>query len=183
MGRERPPAITYARIASPVGAILIAATERGVCDISIGESERESLLWLRKKYGSVPVRHESWAGAGGEGRAIIHDARHQIGEYLAGRLSSFDLPLDPAGTPFESMVWDEMTAIPYGETKSYGDLAEKVRRPKAARAVGMACARNPVPIVVPCHRIIRRDGGLGGYSAGRGLTVKRALLKLEGVRI
>jgi O-6-methylguanine DNA methyltransferase len=106
-------------------------------------------------------------------------AAAQLGEYFAGRRRSFDLPLAPRGSAFQRAVWDELARVPYGRTVSYGELAERMGRPGASRAVGGANNKNPLPIVVPCHRVIGADGSLTGY--GGGLDKKRALLALEGV--
>lgn len=108
---------------------------------------------------------------------VLVDAAEQLASYFAGDLREFTLPLRPRGTPFELAVWDGLRRIPYGETTSYGELAGSVGRPGAARAVGRANGRNPLPIVVPCHRVIGADGTLTGYAGG--LAVKRALLDLE----
>jgi methylated-DNA-[protein]-cysteine S-methyltransferase len=107
-------------------------------------------------------------------------AAAQITEYLAGERRAFDLELAPAGTPFQHEVWDALRAIPYGETVTYGELARRVGRPGASRAVGLANGRNPISIVVPCHRVVGADGTLTGY--GGGLERKRALLALESRR-
>ena len=113
--------------------------------------------------------------------APFEEARWQLGEYFAGERTGFDLPLDPAGTPFQRAVWEALVEIPYGETVSYGELARQVGRPGASRAVGLANGRNPISIVVPCHRVIGASGSLTGY--GGGLDRKRFLLELEaGVR-
>jgi methylated-DNA-[protein]-cysteine S-methyltransferase len=104
-------------------------------------------------------------------------AAHQLAAYFAGRLTEFTLPLAPAGTPFQRRVWAGLQAIPYGETWSYGHLASKIGSPGAARAVGLANGRNPIAVVIPCHRVIGSDGSLTGY--GGGLDRKRYLLNLE----
>jgi methylated-DNA-[protein]-cysteine S-methyltransferase len=103
--------------------------------------------------------------------------KEQLAAYFRGDLQAFDLPLAPAGTPFQRRVWQELARIPYGETISYGELARRVGNPKAARAVGLANGQNPLPIIVPCHRVIGSDGRLTGY--GGGLPRKEALLALE----
>ncbi|MFA6009106.1 MAG: methylated-DNA--[protein]-cysteine S-methyltransferase [Desulfobacteraceae bacterium] len=103
----------------------------------------------------------------------------QIEAYLKGELKRFDLPLHLSGTPFQKSVWSELIKIPFGETRSYQDIAKAVGSPSASRAVGSACGKNPVPIVVPCHRVITKSGGLGGYSGGLG--IKKTLLKIEGL--
>jgi len=113
----------------------------------------------------------------GNGSPLLAEAARQLDAYFAGRLSRFDLPLCPAGSPFERSVWDQMQRIPYGETRCYGDLARAIG--SAPRAVGGACGKNPIPIVIPCHRVLSK-GGLGGYSGSGGLKTKQALLGLEG---
>ncbi len=119
-----------------------------------------------------------WADArDGNGSPLLTEAARQLDAYFAGKLSHFDLPLAPAGSLFESRVWLAMQLIPYGETRSYGDLASAVG--SAPRPVGRACGRNPIPIVIPCHRVLAR-GGLGGYSGAGGLATKQRLLALEG---
>jgi methylated-DNA-[protein]-cysteine S-methyltransferase len=105
--------------------------------------------------------------------------RVQLGEYLAGRRRDFDLPLDLAGTEFQQLCWQELLRIPFGETRTYGELAQRIGRPAAVRAVGQANHHNPVGVIVPCHRVIGADGSLTGY--GGGLDMKRILLELEGV--
>jgi methylated-DNA-[protein]-cysteine S-methyltransferase len=109
---------------------------------------------------------------------LYEAAARQLAEYFAGCRTSFDLPLDVTGTPFQRQVWAELQRIPYGETISYSELAERIGSPKAVRAVGAANGRNPVPIIVPCHRVIAANGGLQGF--GGGLEAKRLLLDLEG---
>jgi methylated-DNA-[protein]-cysteine S-methyltransferase len=104
-------------------------------------------------------------------------AREQLGEYFAGERREFDLPLDMLGNPFELRVWDELCAIPYGETVSYGEIAHRIGNPGAPRAVGLANGRNPIAVIVPCHRVIGANGSLTGY--GGGLERKRLLLDLE----
>ena len=105
--------------------------------------------------------------------------REQLDAYFAGELETFDLDLDPHGTPFQQRVWDELTRIPYGETISYSELAHRLGDPKLVRAVGLANGRNPISIVIPCHRVIGADGSLVGY--GGGLERKRWLLEHEAV--
>jgi methylated-DNA-[protein]-cysteine S-methyltransferase len=110
---------------------------------------------------------------------VLAAAHEQLGEYAAGRRRAFDLPLDLRGTLFQRAVWVQLGLIPYGRTRTYGDLAARLGRPGAARAVGLAAGRNPLPVLVPCHRLVA-DDGLGGFSAGR--ERKRRLLAVEGVR-
>jgi methylated-DNA-[protein]-cysteine S-methyltransferase len=101
----------------------------------------------------------------------------QLEQYFAGERTDFDLELDPVGTPFERRVWDELRTVPYGETASYAEIARRIGRPSACRAVGRANGRNPIAVVVPCHRVIGSDGTLTGYAGG--IEMKRALLDLE----
>ena len=121
----------------------------------------------------------SWSNGAsrGNGSPLLDEAARQLAAYFEGKLSHFDLPLAPAGSPFEKRVWAAMQQIPYGETRCYGDLATAIG--SAPRAVGGACGRNPIPVVVPCHRVLAK-GGMGGYSGAGGLDTKRALLRLEG---
>ncbi|MCH5335161.1 MAG: methylated-DNA--[protein]-cysteine S-methyltransferase [Alistipes sp.] len=115
---------------------------------------------------------------GGTCRTPLLDlAARQIEEYFAGRRTSFQLPLAPSGTPFQLSVWQALQSIPYGQTRSYSDIACAVGRPRACRAAGMANNRNPLPIVIPCHRVIGASGALTGYASG--LHIKRLLLELE----
>ena len=109
---------------------------------------------------------------------VLKEAATQLEEYFAGERTDFDLRMELDGTPFQKEVWAELSRIPYGETISYGELARRVGRPKGPRAVGQANGRNPIAIIVPCHRVLASNG-IGGY--GGGLTVKRSLLALEGV--
>jgi methylated-DNA-[protein]-cysteine S-methyltransferase len=113
----------------------------------------------------------------GNGSPLLAAAARQLDAYFAGKLTDFDLPLRPAGSDFERSVWAAMQDIPFGETRCYGDLAAAIH--SAPRAVGGACGRNPIPIVIPCHRVLGK-GWMGGYSGSGGLTTKKALLALEG---
>jgi methylated-DNA-[protein]-cysteine S-methyltransferase len=113
----------------------------------------------------------------GNGSPLLAEAARQLDAYFAGKLSEFDLPLRPAGSDFENRVWVAMQDIPYGETRCYGDLAAATH--SAPRAVGRACGKNPIPIVIPCHRVLGK-GWLGGYSGSGGLKTKQTLLTLEG---
>lgn len=117
-------------------------------------------------------------GCGGtDASPLLVEAEKQLSEYFAGTRREFALPLAPVGTEFQRKVWDALRTIPYGETRSYGEIAAQIGNPKAGRAVGMANNRNPLPILIPCHRVIGADGTLVGY--GGGLDVKSALLELE----
>jgi methylated-DNA-[protein]-cysteine S-methyltransferase len=148
-------------IDSPVGRLLLAG-------------DGASLVQVCFQSGPRPVQpHRSWAADPGPFRAAIA----QLAEYFAGKRRSFDLPLAPRGTEFQRRVWRALTEIPYGKTVSYGELARRIDKPSASRAVGLANGANPLPIIVPCHRVIGADGSLTGF--GGGLPIKRKLLALE----
>jgi len=142
-------------------------------------------LSLPSPIGQLTIEEEDGAlvaigwgnGAAGNGSPLLAEAARQLAAYFAGELRQFDLPLRPRGSPFETRVWAAMQAIPYGETRCYGDLAGALR--SAPRAVGRACGKNPIPIVIPCHRVLAK-AGLGGYSGTGGLATKQRLLALEG---
>lgn len=116
-----------------------------------------------------------------ENHPLLTKAQQQLTEYLEGKRQVFSLPLKPTGTPFQQMVWDALQQIPYGSTRTYGELAQQIGRPKAARAVGGGCHNNPIVIVIPCHRVIGVNGGLTGFAGG--LDIKKTLLELERTQI
>ena len=126
------------------------------------------------------LRRLEWSSARSIGpRALVDDAEAQLAEYFAGRRTAFELPLDPVGTAFQHRAWLALTEIPYGETRTYAEQAARLGLPRAAaRAVGSANARNPLPVVVPCHRLVGASGSLTGYAGGIGR--KERLLRLEG---
>ncbi len=143
---------------------------------SLSISSPVGALTLEEEDGAIVAI--SWGKDGlSNGSPLLTEAARQLDAYFAGELTDFDLPLAPAGSPFEQRVWAAMQTIPYGQTRSYGDLAGAVG--SAPRAVGRACRKNPIPIVIPCHRVLAR-GGLGGYSGEGGLVTKERLLALEG---
>lgn len=120
-----------------------------------------------------------WGGGADDATPLLDAARAQLAEYFSGRRQNFDLPVEPRGGAFERAVWAELAKIPYGRTLTYGDLAARVGG--VARAVGGACGANPIPIVIPCHRVLAAGGGMGGFSAPGGVETKRRLLELEGI--
>jgi methylated-DNA-[protein]-cysteine S-methyltransferase len=145
-------------IDSPLGPLTLHATEDSIVGLSIGvaqEHPEETTLLLR--------------------------AKEQLGEYFAHTRHEFDLPLQLSGTPFQEAIWRTLGTIPYGSTLSYQDLGEKAGRGKAPRAVGGAVGRNPIPIIVPCHRVLAADGRITGYGGGEGIPTKEKLLELEGI--
>lgn len=157
-------------VESPVGPLLVAATERGLCRISFRPDPEEQLERLAETFGPRVLRSG----------AAVDAARRQLDEYFAGRRRGFDLDTDLRATaPFARRVLEELARVPYGETTTYGALAERVGAPRAARAVGTVMNRNALPIVLPCHRVVGANGSLTGY--GGGLHVKEHLLRLEGV--
>jgi methylated-DNA-[protein]-cysteine S-methyltransferase len=157
---------------SPLGEVWIAMSERGLIAVEIG-AIAEAFIHSVEKLGFDHVATDE---------ACLATSVLQIGEYLAGQRTSFNLPIDwSLMTPFQEQVLRVTFAIPYGETTTYGDIAHKIGKPYAARAVGRAQATNPMPLVIPCHRVIGADGGLHGYGAPGGLKTKAWLLRLEGV--
>ncbi len=151
----------YTYMDSPVGKLLLAGDEGSLKLIGFPE-------------GKTAIQpNPDWI----ESRKTFHEAIRQLQAYFTRKLRDFDLPLAPEGTPFQLSVWSKLREIPYGETISYGELAARVGNPKASRAVGMANGRNPLPIVVPCHRVIGSSGKLTGF--GGGLAAKQLLLELE----
>jgi methylated-DNA-[protein]-cysteine S-methyltransferase len=151
----------YGELSTPVGRLTLAGDEEGLRSISFPNSSR-----------ALPQGH-GWQ------RSDTHfrEAIRQLEAYFAGELSQFDLALAPVGTFFQREVWSSLRTIPYGETVSYGEIARQLGKPTAYRAVGAANGRNPIPIVIPCHRVIGADGSLTGF--GGGLSTKTRLLELE----
>jgi len=189
---------------TPLGLVSVAATARGLARIILpgpgfagGSPARVPRPVLSGRAGTggkthggtrPAVAHPIANGSKPAAEAIAARAEREIREYLAGRRRRFTVPLDLSGlSPFHRRVLQATRRIPYGRTATYGDLARRVGRPRAARAVGQAMARNPVPLVVPCHRVVAAGGGLGGFGGGLGgfsggLALKRRLLALEGAR-
>lgn len=137
------------------------------------------MLTVSEEDGRIVSIDWGWVGESRETPLLVR-ARDQLDAYFDGRRTAFDLPLGPAGTLFQRRVWDALMEIPYGETRRYGDVARSLG--SAPRAVGTACGRNPIPIVIPCHRVVAGNGGLGGYSGEDGIETKIRLLRLEGAR-
>ena len=160
--------IEYTTFNSPIGKIYIAAVKEGVVKISFSTESPQELEKYCQKYIGVRIR---------EGSVYTQDAKEQILKYLEGKSQSLDFPVIHLNSPFRKKVLEAERNIPYGETRSYGEIAKMVNNPRAARAVGSANAKNPLPLYFPCHRIISSNVGLGGY--GGGLGVKQYLLDLE----
>ncbi len=158
---------------SKIGHIYIASTDKGVCKISIPkESKKDFFDWLSVHFDDDDVV---------ENKSRNKEAIDQLNRYFNGKLAKFSSPLDQIGTTFQLRVWKELIRIPYGTTITYKQLARRVGVPRGFRAVGTANGSNPLPIVVPCHRVVGHDGSLGGYSAG--VKTKEFLLRLEGAII
>jgi len=155
-------------VESPIGEVIVAETVKGVCAVAFpGERTRMKAL-LEKRFGAVTFRKAEGRGAA------------DVRRYFRGDVAALDaIRVDTGGTEFQEKVWIALRAIPAGETRSYAELARAVGRPTAVRAVARANATNPVPIIVPCHRVVRTDGGIGGY--GGGVQRKRWLLRHEGL--
>jgi AraC family transcriptional regulator of adaptative response/methylated-DNA-[protein]-cysteine methyltransferase len=163
--------IAYAIVGCPLGRLLVAATARGVCAVKLGDRDEALADDLRHEYRSAEIR---------EDEAPRREWVQAIVRHVNGSLPSLDLPIDVRATAFQWQVWRALQAIPYGETRTYADVARAVGRPTAARAVARACATNPVCLVVPCHRVVAAGGEAGGYRWG--VDRKKRLLDREGRR-
>jgi methylated-DNA-[protein]-cysteine S-methyltransferase len=153
--------VHYTHLPSPIGPLLLVCDSAGLRQITFSKNDHPAL--------PEPDWHED--------QSAFAEAINQLRAYFAGELENFDLPLAPEGTEFQKKVWDQLCKIPYGETISYGALAKHIGNPNASRAVGLANGSNPIPIVIPCHRVIGSNGKLTGY--GGGLPIKEKLLALE----
>ncbi|MGH8292831.1 MAG: methylated-DNA--[protein]-cysteine S-methyltransferase [Gammaproteobacteria bacterium] len=151
----------YCYLQTPVGQLLLAGDEQGLRQVDFQDGPHPAK--------PDPAWHED--------AKPFHEAIRQLREYFDGERRSFDLSLAPAGTAFQLKVWRALRGIPYGRTWSYGELARRIKRPQASRAVGAANGQNPLPIIVPCHRVIGANGALTGF--GGGLKIKQQLLELE----
>jgi AraC family transcriptional regulator of adaptative response/methylated-DNA-[protein]-cysteine methyltransferase len=160
--------IRYATNESPFGWLLVAATEKGICMVSLGDSDQDLTEALRERYPAADYVQDA---------SYFKEVTPVISNYLSGHQPRLDLPVDIRATAFRLKVYEALKAIPYGETCSYEEVARAVGSPKAVRAVGSACANNPVALVIPCHRVVRKDGSLGGYRWG--LKRKEKLLEME----
>ena len=160
--------IRYTCADSPLGRILIAATEKGICSIQFGKSDGELLEGLKREF-PFAVRKQDEGG--------LHSWLSQLLKHMRGKNLDSSLPLDIRSTAFQRQVWTYLQSIPFGETKSYSEVAKAIGHAKACRAVARACATNPVAVAIPCHRVVREDGSMGGFRWG--LDRKKALLQME----
>jgi AraC family transcriptional regulator of adaptative response/methylated-DNA-[protein]-cysteine methyltransferase len=165
-------AIDFTIADSPLGRLLLAATARGVCRVMIGDEDAALERDLRGEFPQAVVRRND---------RLLSDRVRVLLEHLRGRSPHADLPLDVRATAFQWRVWRQLQAIPYGQTRTYQQVAASIGRPTATRAVARACATNPVALLIPCHRVIRTDGAMGGYRWG--IPRKEALLKQERDRV
>jgi AraC family transcriptional regulator of adaptative response/methylated-DNA-[protein]-cysteine methyltransferase len=164
--------IRFTTGASSLGSVLVAATDKGVCVVSLRESEAGAEEYLHARFAESEITRDDSA---------LERALNTVRERIAGRELDSTFPLDLRGTNFQREVWDQLLAIPAGSTRTYLDVAQAINRPKATRAVAQACGANPVAVVVPCHRVVMSDGSIGGYSGSPG--VKKALLAAEGAEL
>ncbi|GAB4580196.1 MAG: hypothetical protein Fur0022_29350 [Anaerolineales bacterium] len=157
---------------TPIGPVYLAANDKGLVSVDFGIPETQFLTATEKNFGVSPLYAPE---------KLTHHASRLM-QYLLGKITSLDIPFDiHTLTPFQQQVLLAALQIPRGQVYTYADIARKIGKPKAVRAVGQALGRNPVPIVIPCHRVVAANGKLGGYSGGGGLATKRKLLVLEGV--
>jgi AraC family transcriptional regulator of adaptative response/methylated-DNA-[protein]-cysteine methyltransferase len=160
--------IHFTVIRSALGQLLVAATDRGICSVKLGDSPRQLEADLRREYPNAVIDRD----LGRQSPAVT-----SLLKFLTGRQAPATLPLDVPGTPFERRVWRQLQRIPIGRTRSYGEVARAIGQPRAARAVARACAANHAAILIPCHRVVRADGRPGGYHWGLGR--KQRLLAIE----
>ncbi len=159
----------FQELETPLGTLVVVGSSKGICRICFSvQSFRDSSPWFKRHFSCLPETGR---------QPCVQEARGQLTEYFEGKRRDFALPLDLRGTPFQVGMWRQLLKIPYGSTASYGEVALQMRNPRASRAVGSAAGSNPVPIVVPCHRVIGQDGSLVGF--GGGLAIKEKLLGSE----
>ncbi|MDQ6423561.1 methylated-DNA--[protein]-cysteine S-methyltransferase [Paenibacillus sp. LHD-117] len=169
--------LAISEISSPIGPLAIMATEYAICHLEFGsliDNEAGLMQWAKQRLNAAEADIEV---ASARSHPILAEAERQLERYFAGELRAFDVPLQMHGTEFQLRVWEALRQIPYGETRSYKQIAEAIGKPAAVRAVGGANNKNPIPIMTPCHRVIGADGRMVGF--GGGLAAKTALLELE----
>ncbi|MBC8031153.1 MAG: bifunctional DNA-binding transcriptional regulator/O6-methylguanine-DNA methyltransferase Ada [Pyrinomonadaceae bacterium] len=164
----RGASINFAIVKCSLGGLLVAATNKGVCSVKLGDSETELEADLKREFSAAEFQRDE---------KLLNDAVSAIVDHLEGKAPHIDLPLDIQATAFQRQVWEQLRAIPSGQTSSYSEVARAIGQKKAVRAVARACATNPVALVIPCHRVIREDKSLGGYRWG--LDRKKKLLETE----
>lgn len=158
----------YSIVACDLGYLLVATTDKGICAVKFGDRKQNLIKTLTEEFNEATmIRNDS----------NLQDWIESILNLIAGKKAHHDLPLDIRGTSFQQQVWQELQKIPWGETRTYGEIANNIGKPKATRAIGNACGANPVALIIPCHRVIRSDGSLGGYRWG--IECKQKLLDKE----
>ena len=155
--------IFYTIVPCSLGYLLVATTDKGICAIKLGDNSEELVKILADQFNQATIirddkSHQDWI--------------EQILNFIAGKESNLDLPIDIHGTAFQQQVWQALRNIPPGETRTYQEIAEDLGKPKATRAIGNACGANPIPLIIPCHRVVCSDGSLGGYHWGIGRKQK-----------
>ena len=160
--------IGYTIVESPLGWLLVAATDRGICSVTLGDRKENLTSGLHSEFPQAEISRDD---------DHLQSQVRTLLDCLRGQAPHVDLPLDVQGTAFQMRVWEELRRIPRGQTVSYGELASRIGKPTASRAVARACATNPVAIITPCHRVIRENGELGGYRWG--IERKRKILARE----
>ena len=160
--------VSYAVFELEIGNMLLAATPRGLCAVKLGDDARLLRRQLAEEFSAAELVEDP---------GVLREFKERISSFVQGKARLDRVPLDIRGTVFQKKVWDALRRIPRGETRTYQQIAREIGAPRAVRAVGSACGANPVALVVPCHRALRRDGGLGGYAWG--IERKRKLLELE----
>jgi len=168
---EKREMIGYELGASVLGTVLVATSERGVCAILLGDDGGELIADLRARFPDAMLVPG----------IVAPEHMTKVTGFMASPRASLDLPLDARGSEFQQSVWRALREIPAGVTQTYGEVAQRIGAPHAAKEVGEACAANPIAVAIPCHRVVRKDGGLAGYRWG--VKRKRALLEREGARL
>ncbi|MGE5630716.1 MAG: methylated-DNA--[protein]-cysteine S-methyltransferase [Caulobacteraceae bacterium] len=158
-------------LTTPIGVIRLASTDKGICLLSFAQDKDSFHKELGRIAGKVDITDSE--------NSIIINAKDQLKDYFGGKLRNFSVPLDFIGTEFQKKVWGELLKIPYGELRCYGDIALKLGDMRYSRAVGSANSKNPIPIIVPCHRVIRKGRKISNYSGG--LEVQKSLFRIEGI--
>jgi methylated-DNA-[protein]-cysteine S-methyltransferase len=178
--RER---VWYTRIDSPIGELILAATAEGLREIEFGSQVSDAdFVGRQRERGVDPVQLERIEDAAPDVQVILRRAASELREYFSGQRARFDIPLDWGRmAPFQRAVLEATTTVPFGHVDTYAGIARKIGKPGATRAVGNALGRNPIPVIVPCHRVIRSDATIGGYTGGLG--IKHHLLAIEGVTL
>lgn len=159
--------IVYSIVACDLGYLLVATTDKGICAVKIGDRKQNLIATLTQEFSRANIIRED----------IDKNWIESILNIIAGKEADSNLPLDIRGTSFQQQVWQELQKIPWGETRTYREIANNLGKPKATRAIGNACGANPVAVIIPCHRVVRSDGSLGGYCWG--IERKQKLLDKE----